>query len=228
MWWTTSSSHSCDFLDWGAPTSLGWIKCFIIYIKLTIMLSNMLQNSTTQAYSLLKVIHLPISPKMMRSTRIHWLQGKSMYTKFLISIPVREIVTQNHTLMMILLFLRISSMLLTQELMVGVSWRSGVIFLLASSMTQPSLHTVYQHWSLCMSMQAGMRITRTLWCVNVSSSRRLFSLIPRMKGKICLAPSTFISCCYKASRGAMTVATSGQSHLLDDQGDGFVQMWPQS
>ena len=50
-----------------------------------------------------------------------WLRGHSMSTKVLMSSNVGTIVTQNHNLVMMLLFLRLRSMLLTKEVVVDAS-----------------------------------------------------------------------------------------------------------
>ena len=104
---------------------------------------NMLQNSTTQTYSLLKVAKFLSSSNMMRSTRVRWLQGQSKSTTDIISSPVGKVVTQNHNLMMMMLLLRLRSMFLAQELMVDAYLIYGVIFGLTSSTTQKSLTNVY-------------------------------------------------------------------------------------
>ena len=112
--------------------------------------------------------------------------------------------------MMMMFFLRLSSILLTQEVMVDTSWRSVVIGGLTSSKTQPLLNTVYRPWILCMSMQVEMRITHTRWHVTVRFSRCLGGVSLRMKIKRCWTPSTQRSNFYEAIRGPMIVATSGQ------------------
>ena len=81
----------------------------------------MLKNSTTQIYYVLKVDKFPISLKMMRLTRTHWLHETRMINVVLIKSPVGKLVIHNRNLVMMMLFLRIKSIFLTQEVMVDVS-----------------------------------------------------------------------------------------------------------
>ena len=142
---------------------------------------NMLKKSTTHTYYLLKVTKLLISPKMMRSTRIHWLQVKRMSTTVLKCSHVGTVVTQNHNMMIMVLFLKPGSMFLTQEVMVDASWIYVVISVLTFSTTQPSLNTSCHPWSLCTIMRVLMRINHTLWRVATKVSRFLGKLSHRIK-----------------------------------------------
>ena len=175
---------------------------------------NIVQISTTQTYYLTKVTKLTTSQKMMRSTRIHCLQGKMMNTTVLMRSTVGKISTQNQNLVMVMSSLRLSTMFLTQEVMVYTSWIYGFIAILTSLMTQTSLHTVYYPWSLCMNMQAEMCNTHTLWHVNTRSSRFFGKVNIRMKITIFCTPSTQRSGCSEKIRVSMYVVTSGKAIYL--------------
>ena len=103
--------------------------------------------------------------------------GTAVFTRS----PVGTKMTHNQKFMMMMLFLILRSMFLTQEVMVDASWRYGVIVYLNSSIAQPPLHTDYYPWSLCMRIQTGMRITHTIWRVTARDSRCLVKVSPRMK-----------------------------------------------
>ena len=83
-------------------------------IKLTSIWIKIIQKSTIQTYTLLYFNKLQSSPKMMMSTRIHWLQRNRIIITVLRQSPVWAVVTQNHNLMIMMLFLRLRIMFLTQ------------------------------------------------------------------------------------------------------------------
>ena len=89
-----------------------------MYIKMTSIWINTPQSSTTNTYYLIKVTKFPSSSKMMSLNRINWIQGKRKTNAVLmISIVVKK-VTHNQNLIMIKTSLRLSILLLTQEVMV--------------------------------------------------------------------------------------------------------------
>ena len=108
---------------------------------------------------------------------------------------------------MMMLSPRLSTMVLTQQVMVGASSRSGFITGL-TPMMQTSLNNLCNPWSFYMSMQAGMRNNHTLFCVIFRFSRCLGKGIPGMKITRFWTPSTQRSDCYNAIRSHMDVPTS--------------------